>query len=51
MITGIDNRMFDGEGIPDGWRCSVLVPLQCDFRFDLFFFVLVIVLNYYLVLV
>jgi hypothetical protein len=25
MITKIANRVLDGEGIPDEWRCSVLV--------------------------
>jgi hypothetical protein len=27
VITKIANRVCDGEGIPDEWRCSVLVPL------------------------
>jgi hypothetical protein len=27
MITKIANRVLDGEGIPDDWRHSVLVPL------------------------
>ena len=27
VITEISNRMLDGEGIPDDWRRSVLVPL------------------------
>jgi hypothetical protein len=27
VITKIANRVLDGEGIPDEWRCSVLVPL------------------------
>ena len=27
VITAIANRMLDGEGIPDDWRHSVLVPL------------------------
>jgi hypothetical protein len=27
VITKIANRVLDGEGIPDEWRCSALVPL------------------------
>jgi hypothetical protein len=27
VITKIANRELDGEGIPDEWKCSVLVPL------------------------
>jgi hypothetical protein len=27
VITKIANRVLDGEGIPDEWRCSVMVPL------------------------
>jgi hypothetical protein len=27
VITKIANRVLDGEGIPDEWSCSVLVPL------------------------
>jgi hypothetical protein len=27
VITKIANRVIDGEGIPDEWRCIVLVPL------------------------
>jgi hypothetical protein len=27
VITKIANRVLNGEGIPDEWRCSVLVPL------------------------
>jgi hypothetical protein len=27
VITKIANRVLDGEGIPDEWRCTVLVPL------------------------